>query len=361
MSALVVDRSGVEAKQPGRAQVAKTINPLMDDRWQLFVERSPDACIFHHHLWLELLHAQYRYPIYATCLLGADGEISAGLPFALIRSPITGSRLVALPFSDLCPPLTRDGDPSAVVDLVAAVGEQQRADGLDVEIRAQVGGTGHAGVSFYHHQVPLAADAESVQAGFKSGVTRGVRKAARVGIEVVRRTDGAALDEFYRLHLITRRRQGMPTQPKRFIRRFSGLFEQGLGFVLLAKSEGRTVAASVFLTFNQTLTYKYGASDPSRLNGRPNNALFMEAIRWGCENGYRSFDLGRTDLDNQGLRSFKNGWGADERLLTYTHLSLSTEASSSSPGIPKIAKAVISRTPPLTSRIVGAALYRHFG
>ena len=43
-----------------------------------------------------------------------------------------------------------------------------------------------------------------------------------------------------------------------------------------------------------------------------------EAIRWGCENGYRTFSLGRSDLDNKGLRDFKNGWGTHEEELQYS-------------------------------------------
>src|SRR5262249_46016140 len=138
------------------------------------------------------------------------------------------------------------------------------------------------GKSFWHHVVPLEPDVDAVQRRFsKSQVRRGINKAKREGVIIHRRSDIAALDTFYRLHLRTRRRQGMPTQPRRFIRRFGALFERGLGSVALAEWQGKTIAAAVFLRAGGTLLYKYGASDRAYLDKRPNNLLFMEVIREG--------------------------------------------------------------------------------
>ena len=38
---------------------------------------------------------------------------------------------------------------------------------------------------------------------------------------------------------------------------------------------------------------------------------------WGCENDYSTFDFGRTESGNEGLREFKRGWGTDETTLSY--------------------------------------------
>ena len=44
-------------------------------------------------------------------------------------------------------------------------------------------------------------------------------------------------------------------------------------------------------------------------------------IRWACEAGFHTLDFGRTDVDNEGLRSFKRSWGASEVELAYTYLA----------------------------------------
>src|SRR5438105_339424 len=103
------------------ASDAAVLDPIADGRWGALVANAADACIFHHPSWLELLRDQYGYRMLACCVLdGADGEGAprAGLPLALVASRLTGRRLVALPFSDVCPPV--GGDDAAVAELGAA-------------------------------------------------------------------------------------------------------------------------------------------------------------------------------------------------------------------------------------------------
>ncbi len=373
----------------------ETVDPLRDERWQRFVQSSPDGRVFHHREWLALLHEQYRYPVHAHCVSHA-GEILAGLPLAYVRSALTGRRLVAVPFSDTCAPVQvgpsradfphagpsrpdfphagpsradflhadpLHADPrreAALELLLHELRELHLRRHVDVEIRASLPGIGRPGDRYCVHEVPLEGDPAAVSARFAKMATRGVARARREGVEVVRAADADALREFYRLHLATRRRQGVPTQPRRFVERFEALFERSLGFVLLARVEGRTIAASVFLCFNGVLTYKYGASSRADLRHRPNHAIFAEAIRIGCEQGMHTLEMGRTDLDNEGLRAFKRGWGAREQILTYTLLS----ARPPRPALPRARRVLhttISRTPALTGRMIGATLYRHFG
>jgi CelD/BcsL family acetyltransferase involved in cellulose biosynthesis len=351
--------SGASASPRGDLR-SETIEPHREPRWQRFLESSANGSIFHHVEWLRLLHAQYRYPLTAFCVTDDDGEIVAGLPFARVRSLLTGTRLVAVPFSDACAPvLRREGDERALDLLLDSIRAENADRGTHLEIRAPLNGLPTGG-SFYQHELALEADGEALRGNFSTNVRRGITRAQRDQVEVRRRTDSVALDAFYALHLRTRRRQGVPTQPKRFVGRFEALFERGLGFVLLAYWGGQPIAGAVFLSFNRILTYKYGASNPAHLDKRPNHAIFSEAIRWGCDNDQRTLDFGRTDLDHEGLRAFKRSWGADERELSYTRLPRD-DMSGARGVVPGAVKTLISRTPAITGRLVGAALYRHFG
>src|SRR5206468_3003538 len=81
------------------------IDPLSDPRWPAFLQRHPDASIFHTPGWLEALRRTYGYEpvVYTTCKPGQ--ELINGIPFCRINSWLTGRRLVSLPFSDHCQPL----------------------------------------------------------------------------------------------------------------------------------------------------------------------------------------------------------------------------------------------------------------
>jgi CelD/BcsL family acetyltransferase involved in cellulose biosynthesis len=340
------------------------VDPLGDPRWKDLVDRAPGGSIFHHPSWLRLLHATYRYEMDTCCLVRRDGALAAGLPFALVSSRLTGRRLVALPFSDLCPPLLApDAGPRAPAALAAALSDLAGRRGMRLEVRGSGGALEEApsGARFHHHVLALERDVEAVQRRFaKSQVLRGVRRAVREGLVAEVRTDGGALADFYRLHVATRRRLGVPTQPRRFILGLERLFGEGLGFVLLVRREERPLAAAVFLAYRGVLTYKYGASDSRFLGLRPNNLLFMEAIRWGCAHGFRALDFGRTHWGQESLRAFKLAWGPEERVLRYHLMGPAPPVRARERG-ERVLGSLIRRGPPVLGRAIGEVLYRHAG
>lgn len=337
------------------------LDPLTDPRWSRLVDRCPQALIFHQPAWLGLLTERYRYPLAAAAVLDARGELVAGLPLALVASRLTGRRIVALPFSDVCPPLLApDGNSDALQLLADAVEGERRRRGLLLEVRGPFAQLGRPVDRFHLHVVDLHGGLAEVEGSYASRTRRHVRKARRMGVEICRRVDVEALEEFYALHQRTRRRLGVPTQPKAFVRGLAGLFARELGFVASARFEGRVVAAAVFLRTGGNLTYKYGASDERYLHTRPNNLIFADVIEWACDQGLATLDLGRTDFGQEGLRDFKRSLGATERTLAYTYRG-GTGGPSTPSRAERAATALIRNSPPAVGRAIGEVLYRHAG
>jgi CelD/BcsL family acetyltransferase involved in cellulose biosynthesis len=338
------------------------IDPIHDDAYAELVASAPGSEIFHDRLWLELLRDEYGYEIGACCVRDGD-RIQAAIPFARVESRLTGKRLVALPFSDHCPPLlAADAPLEALGALGEALAEHAHADRLDLTVHASLPSVpaGHVAERFVIHRLALPSDPDEAEMQTSKSLRQGARRARREGLTLEKRVDAAGLDDFYDLHLATRRRQGVPTQPKSFIARFERLFAAGRGGVWLVKDGEETIAANVFLTHGKTVTYKYGASATSALSKRPNNLLMLEAIREHAERGYETFDFGRTDLDNEGLRRFKRSLGAEELPLSYTYLS--EPAPLGAPSLKdKVMTATIQRSPALVGRLAGEVLYRHVG
>jgi CelD/BcsL family acetyltransferase involved in cellulose biosynthesis len=318
---------------------------LDDPRWTSFVSACADAGPFHHPAWARVLARCYGFRPLA--LMTSDGE--AGLPVLEARR----GRWISLPFTDACAPLARSDAARSrlAVELSAAEPLELRAplegDGLVTRVRG------------VRHVLELG-DLESVRGGFRTQMRRNIARAERAGV-VVRRGDTRAdlAETFYELHLRTRRRQGVPVQPRRFFRLlWDDVIERGLGTVLLAHSGVTPVAGAVFLHWNGAAIYKFGASDPAHWQLRPNNLLFWEAIRAACARGDRTLDFGRTELDNRGLREFKCGWGAREEPLVYTFAGGAQEAESSGLAL-RVLGAAIRRSPSWVCRAVGEAGYRY--
>jgi CelD/BcsL family acetyltransferase involved in cellulose biosynthesis len=330
-----------------------------DPQWLEFVSSS-GATAFHHPAWARLLGDCYRYPAFAFALKGGAGRIVAGLPVMDVSNRLTGKRWVSLPYTDVCPPLvSADG---SIDELVTALDEERMRHGIPrLEVRAELPGVQVRRRSdAVVHTLGLVTEPEQLHGMFKQSVRRNIAKGSRVGVTVRRATTVSDLvDTFYRLHVRTRRRQGVPVQPRRyFVRLWHRMLEPGLGFCLLAHLDRTPVAGAIFLAFKDTVVYKYGASDDRYLSLRPNNVLLWEAIRWSGSNGYGTLDLGRTDLDQRGLRRFKSSWGAREEPLVYSTLGQTGGSGLSTRGA-QLLKPMIRRSPPIVCRVLGEALYKY--
>jgi CelD/BcsL family acetyltransferase involved in cellulose biosynthesis len=333
---------------------------IRDPRWLSFVARHPDAIAFHRPEWSELLADSYGCRPFVLAVLDATGSVSGGLPVVEVER-LRRRRWIALPFTDVCPPLLRrDLPPNALID---ALDEARISAGIgSFLVRSRLSGDGvHCGEVAVIHTLALEDNVEAVFERFHHQVRRNVRRAQREQLSV-RRGDCAAdlTRTFYALHTQTRHRLGVPVQPRRFFEAlWERLLEPGHGHVLLVYTGRDPVAAAVFLTGGSTLTYKYAASDCAHWRLRPNHLLLWSAIRSACESGYGALDFGRSDLEDQGLRDFKSGWGAVEEPLAYSTLGERNRSLHSSRSAPGAARAVFRRSPEWFCRAAGAIIYRY--
>jgi CelD/BcsL family acetyltransferase involved in cellulose biosynthesis len=336
---------------------------LESPAWRSRATRDPAWLPFHEPAWSRTLASAYGLRHFLLAAAGADGGVVDGLPVVETSDPLRGRRWIGLPFTDVCPPLVASG--AGWAETIRSFDERRRAAGARVlEIRTAIDSARAAPMDAgVIHELELGPDPDLVFRSFRAQTQRNIRKAVRTGVSIeASRTEHDLLGVFYGLHLRTRRRQGIPVQPKRFFHALrTHMLGAGHGFVLVARLEGRPVAAAVFLTGGDTIVYKFGASDPAFLAARPNNLLFWEAIRWGCEHGYRHFNFGRSDHENTGLRAFKSGWGAEERPLVYSLLTDDPDAVPRAyPARPgRVARKLIGAAPLAVCRLLGEALYRY--
>jgi CelD/BcsL family acetyltransferase involved in cellulose biosynthesis len=336
---------------------------LDDPRWAAFVAGNPAATPFHHPSWAELLSRTYGYHAFTIAIADREDRLLAGLPLLEVRTLARRRHWVSLPFTDECPPLSRaDIDQPELAAALAAAFEALHAPA--VEVRGLVDGLRwHTDTDAVVHELALDADADRVRTRFsRSRVIRNIARAEREGVVVRRARNRGDLSAFYALHTRTRRRQGVPVQPRRFFELlWDQIIEPGLGFILLADAGGRqAVAGALFLASGGIMTYKFGASDVDSWPRRPNHLIFWTAIQEACARGDRRFDFGRTDLSNQGLRAFKSGWGAEERPLRYSKL-LPRQLDEVEALPARALSGAIRRSPTWVCRGVGAAFYRYAG
>jgi len=329
--------------------------------WNTFIGQRPDSNIFHHPAWHQLLGKCYGYRPFAMVMRDPDGSIRAGLPFMEVNRPHRKRRWISLPFSDHCSPLTNE--PEVLARLSTSLNTLSGEHGNpNIEVRWDLSGTPSEQdcMDYVLHVLSLDQDVEKVKSRIHHSHLRNVKAAQAHEIQIRRGVSERDLEAFYRLHLETRHRQGVPIQPRRYFKLLHEMILQpGLGFISLAYHGSECLAGAVFLHWNRTLTYKYGASTEAGLSLRPNHLIFWDAIRWGCEQGYSVLDFGRTDLENSGLRIFKSRWGAREIPLRYFNTPQPDPANGER-AFMSAAQAVISRSPLWLCKLAGEIYYRFF-
>jgi len=125
------------------------LHPLGDPRWEEFLERHPQASVFHTPGWLEALRRTYGYEPFVVTTAAPGEELKNGIVFCRVKSWLTGNRAVSLPFADHCQPLVES--PESLATLLAGLREEQtRANWKYIELRPFQGipglGTGASGL-----------------------------------------------------------------------------------------------------------------------------------------------------------------------------------------------------------------------
>lgn len=334
---------------------------ILDPAWERLIGEQPEATIFHHPAWIGLLSECYRYHPFLMTLCDSYGVIQAGLPFIEINNILTRRYWASLPFTDYCNPLGHTTEArSDLNDRLVRLTNQPGIPDMEVRWDFSAMHSKPCDSPYLLTKICLDPDPDKIFGLIHHSHRRNVRVARK---HEVRIESGASLEyilKYYALHVQTRRRQGIPAQPRRFFELLAEkVLRRGLGFVLLAYQGENCLAGAVFLHWGQTLTYKYGASRADGLAMRPNHIIFWNAIQWGCEHGYRIMDLGRTDLGNTGLRDFKKRWGGKETAFFYSYLPVQKRVNFSNRSMHWM-KAIIQHSPAWICRLAGEALYKYF-
>lgn len=339
------------------------VNPIDFPRWNESLRSLPDHSFFHTSSWAEVLHRSYGYkPVYFTMWEG--GVLSALLPCMDIDSFLTGKRGVSLPFTDYCEPIVSDAAQFSEM-LAAAIAYGKKQNWKTLEFRGGKAFIQGQETSEWHygHTLDLTAGTRKIFSNLRDSTGRNIKKAEKEKIGVSVSTEPEVLKAFCRLNALTRRDHGLPPQPRRFFQCVHDqIISKDRGFIALASFKDRAIAANVYFNFGDQVIYKYGASDRDYQHLRANNLVMWAAIKWSCDHGYKTLCFGRTEPENEGLRQFKAGWGARERIISYYRYDLKRDAFIKAPTIiHPLYKKMFRKLPLPVLEVMGALFYRHMG
>jgi hypothetical protein len=184
--------------------------------WNEMLTRCATAALYHQNPWLELLVRAYGFRLHLVTL-EERRHVVAACVLARIKNPLLRRRFVSLPFSDYCPPLAVSKD--AELRLLLAL-KGRTLPGAALEIRGvETAAEGWQCVEhFVNWTLSLEPGLTTIERRLSTSFRRNLRRATRENVVVSRGAGRDYLRRFYRMHLLTRRRFGLPAQPWLFFK-----------------------------------------------------------------------------------------------------------------------------------------------
>jgi hypothetical protein len=279
------------------------------DQWFALTRASERATLYHFEPWIESLRLTYGFSFRAA-IVERGGVVQAGVLFARVWRPFS-RWWVALPFSDECPPLTLDAN--AETDLFTRLREGYGNDRF--EVRGLTAPPQWQSADHFHSwEVDISGSGAELYRGLDTNFRRNLSKARKSRIRIEHGNSPEMVGRFYRLHLQSRRRLGLPCQPSRFFDILRQRFGDSVD-VWLASHQKYDAAAGFLLGSRDTLHYKWAARRSDDHSGAGHLLAWSLVEHWAGK--FRRLDLGRTDIRNSGLNRFKRGLGARSTALPY--------------------------------------------
>jgi CelD/BcsL family acetyltransferase involved in cellulose biosynthesis len=291
-------------------------DPRIDPLWRELAE-LPGGSLFTSPPWLSAISAVYGFEPAARVAVDAAGRPHSGLAWVDVHD-LRGQRRLALPFCDRADPIiTASGAADASW---AALTEEACAGDLPFTLRCldtspavedpRFATVGQAA----WHVTSLDRPLDRLHAELRPQTRRGIARAERAGVEVILTPEAEAVAEYHRLHVELRRNKyRLLAQPLEFFQCVWRAFAPADGIrTALAFLGGRPVAGAIYVIWNDTVYYKFGASLAEHLSARPNDAIQWTLIRWAHDRGLKALDWGRSDLDQPGLCAYKSNWASTE-------------------------------------------------
>jgi len=303
----------VELREPLRVFVA---DDRQAEKWDAFVDRQPDATLFHGWMWREAVRCAFGHePIYL--IAQESGRVVGVLPLFLVRSLLAGRLLVSVPYAVYGGPLVEEARVAgALREAVCEIAERDRV--CQIEIRSLHAAWPDLPViddRYATFQKPLPRNVSDVLAE----LPRKARAAARNARDKYRLTvtqGDEQLRDVWLLYSRSMRRLGSPNYPFGF---FTELLARtpGRHVVTMVRHSGKPAAGLVSFVYRDTLMPYFAGCDERLERFCPNNLLYLSAMEWGVSEGLGRFDFGRSRRHNRGSFDFKRHQGFEPEPLCY--------------------------------------------
>ncbi|MFC1651617.1 lipid II:glycine glycyltransferase FemX [Patescibacteria group bacterium] len=298
--------------------------------WDEFVKNSPNSAMQQTYLWGKFQESIKRKTYYLV-LKGGEKTL---LQAIVVKHPLPfGKSYFYIPRG----PITVGNDPKIFEEFFNQLGLFARKENAifvrfdpAIPVRTTLGlslqSKNYHNASGSIHQpentlvLDLTKDEETLLKEMKSKTRYNIRLAKRKGVEIKQIESEKDIQDFLEINQITAKRDKFQVHDNNYYHDLLKFFKKTDPQIklLLAKYQGKIIAAIMLSFYNQTATYLHGASSDEHRNMMAPHLLQWAGIKISKQLGYKKYDfwgIAPSDKPNHswsGITRFKKGFGGKE-------------------------------------------------
>ncbi|MCK4352007.1 GNAT family N-acetyltransferase [candidate division WOR-3 bacterium] len=297
--------------------------------WNNLVMNSKNGTVFNTIEWIKVWNSGYQNatPLFLILPASPSGReadgIKAGIPVVEIRKG-GFKNYYSLPYGGYGGVLTIHENEKETKKLLSSFAKLAKGrwgmlaltdfyDNLKEEFWEPLG---FKKIQCTTHILPLFFEPQNIWRNFLSSKIRNqVRQSQKMGVKVSLVKSKNEIVECHKMLKETVRRH-KKVSPELTFKFYLNLFRTMGKFLrwTIAQKGDIFLAYAIHFVYKDTIIWWDNASYTNGLQYRPNNALIWETIQWGCEKGYKYYNLGSSPQNAPGLVKFKEGWGAEKKV-----------------------------------------------
>jgi len=285
-----------------------------EKRWDRLVSEHPRASFFHLIGWKRIIEKTFGHKArYFYC--ERDGEITGIAPIFECSNWLIGRCFISIPLAAYGGIVACDSESEqALLDHSKRMAESASAEYL--ELRRRDGGLRdgfHASQIYETFNAPLFPDSASNLKRLPKDTRYMIRKAEKGGLRVQRGVE--QMEVFYDLFAQSMHRLGTPVFSPALFRNIVEEFPEHTQLMVVYNGADAVTGVLSFF-FRDTILPYYAGATPEATRLAANNFMYWELIKWAGEQGFRTFDFGRSKKGT-GAFAFKSQWNMNAQPLDY--------------------------------------------
>jgi len=276
-------------------------------RWDDFVLRFPTSTFSHCSDWKSVIEGSFGHQTYYWLDEDSSGFVKGILPLVHIKSLLFGNFMVSLPYLNYGGICAGDmGTHRALLDTAIDFARRKNVEHIELRYDHSVAVPLPSKTSKVAMRLELPGSSDDLWQGFDGKLRSQIRRPLKDGMSArIGKID--ELDSFYTVFSHNMRDLGTPVYPKHFFGKILQTFPDTT-WICTVYHEGIPVASGFLVGFKHVVEITWASSLSRYKRSGPNMLLYWTCLKFACEQGYRTFDFGRSTRDG-GTYNFKKQWG----------------------------------------------------